>query len=143
MDILEIWEKLPKEELQYALKVGRHSFEYPKATPYIKGVFLTPDMLYQLRFMSFCVGVHTYERDVLHDSHPAVITFYQTADGRWLFSMSESATEATFADPMPCCFHAIELAQKLAAGETADMHVTDADGAMLTVQMKPLELVVN
>ena len=140
--VMAIWNNL-KAESEYVLPVGDHSFDYPKESPYVKGVFNNPRIGSQMRFMSFPVGVHTYETGTLLHSQPAVITFYQVGEAQWLFAMSESAQRATFQYPQICCHHAVDLAKKLAKGEEAEMRITDGDGVPLVAKVRPLALDLN
>jgi hypothetical protein len=141
--LMTVWESLLVEK-EHAIRVEGNVFEYPKEKRYIKGVFESERFPgHPTRFMSFHSEMDTIVRGKLENTDKTVITFYQVGDGSWVYAMSEGDALASFADPMQCCHHAVELAQKLARGESADMHLRDGDNRPFTVRMKPLEVELN
>lgn len=139
--LTHLWNNLPVETGP-VIEVEGTTFRYPKETPFIKGTLQhTNGALFN--FMSFAVGVHTYEKDALLNSQPSVVSFIQTSPDQWVFTISEKSTHGTVAFPMLCCSHTIDLAERLSIGESSETHMLDADGTQVTIEMKPLELLMN
>lgn len=138
--VLNIWESLAVDEGN--LLSVKNNFEYPRDKAYVKGTYKSPVHGREVKFMSFHIGMHTFAKDELYDSQPAVLTFYQVTNILWAYSMSNDGDLATFNRPLRCCEHMIEIADKLSKGETAEMRITVGDEPSI-VQIKPFELVVN
>jgi hypothetical protein len=139
--LTNIWNNLPVETGPI-VEVEGTTFPYPKERPFIKGTLQGADGSL-FAFMSFAIGMHTYQKDVLLNQQLSVLTFIQVTPDQWMFTISQRATKGTVAYPMMCCGHTIDMAEKLSKGEPAEHHLIDADGDQVLVQMKPLDLVLN
>lgn len=139
IDVMDIWTRLPIDTRQL-LEVQDNCFEYPKGSPFIKGIFQStsaPDHR-AMPFMSFGVSIRASAEEEDIDCQTGVLTFYQPTAGYWMFTLSNDVKRATFANPMMCCEHATEMAMKLSKGESAHMHLTDADGTPMVVEIQPI-----